>query len=65
MFINNVTNFINNYSIQIISFIVILIIILVILIIIKTKESFEPHEKVPMDADNKAREIKLKYKLEG
>ena len=29
----------------------------------KTKESFEPFEQVPMDANNKAREIKLKYKL--
>ncbi len=29
----------------------------------RVKESFEPHEKVPMDADNKARELKLKYNL--
>ena len=29
----------------------------------KVKESFEPHEQVPIDATNKAREIKLKYKL--
>ena len=29
----------------------------------KTKESFEPQDQVPVDADNKAREIKLKYKL--
>ena len=29
----------------------------------KVKESFEPHEQVPIDANNKAREIKLKYKL--
>lgn len=29
----------------------------------KVKESFEPHEKVPIYATNKAKEIKLKYKL--
>ena len=29
----------------------------------KTKESFEPHEKVPMEANNSAREIRLKYNL--
>lgn len=31
----------------------------------KIKETFEPFEKVPIDADNKAREIRLKYKLKG
>ena len=31
----------------------------------KVKESFEPHEKVPMIANNKVRELKLKYNLEN
>ena len=31
----------------------------------KVKESFEPHEKVPLDANHKANELKLKYRLRG
>lgn len=31
----------------------------------KIKESFEPQDQVPMEADNKAREVILKYNLKG